>query len=326
MISQKATALCIYEILKQYSDENHILTTDMLRKKMKMIYDVDMDRRTIYRCIDALREMNIEISDYQSNHEGYFLMDRAFELSQVRLLCDAVAQSDMIKEETGKAIMKKLIDTQSIFQGRMLQKTVFIKGENGIANKSVFYNIDALNTAINQGCKVSAVLLEYGLNNELVEREDSPIVISPYATLWTAGNYYILGKIEGMDQLSHIRIDRMRDIYPLEQGVDMFFGGINPNQYAKEKILLNGETPVHYDITCDNSLWQEIAEKFGTDASVLHGMELCGSKIKVRIHTIPSKMRDFVMTHLCACNVIAPKGFREEIQQIVMEAYKNYWK
>lgn len=32
MISQKATTLCIYEILKKYSDEHHVLTTDKSEK------------------------------------------------------------------------------------------------------------------------------------------------------------------------------------------------------------------------------------------------------------------------------------------------------
>ena len=42
--------------------------------------------------------MEIEIEGYQDNREGYYLIDREFELSEVRLLCDAVAASDMIKE------------------------------------------------------------------------------------------------------------------------------------------------------------------------------------------------------------------------------------
>lgn len=51
----------------------------------------------------------------------------------------------------------------------MLQKTVFVKSEKKILSKQLFYNIDALNVAINQGCKVSAKLLEYGVNQELEE-------------------------------------------------------------------------------------------------------------------------------------------------------------
>ena len=128
--------------------------------------------------------MEIEIEGYQDNREGYYLIDREFELSEVRLLCDAVAASDMIKEETGKVIIKKLIDSQSIFQGRMLQKTVFVKSEKKIISKQLFYNIDALNVAINQGCKVSARLLEYGEDQKLVEVQDGNIVFSPYVTIW----------------------------------------------------------------------------------------------------------------------------------------------
>ena len=325
MISQKATALCIFEILKKYSDEQHVLTTDKIREKLKVIYDVDMERRAVYRNIEALRSMGIEINDYKDNYEGYYLMEREFELAEVRLLCDAVAQSEIIKEETGKEIIKKLINTQSIFQGRMLQKTVFVKTGSRIPNKQVFYNIDALNAAINQGCKVSVKLLQYGMDKELVERKESPIIISPYVTLWAAGNYYILAKEEGADELTHFRIDLLKDIYLLERGVDMIFGGINPEQYAIRKILLSGEEKDRYEIQCGPELWQEIADRFGVDVELLHGGSKRESEIKVRIHTTPSVMRSFVMEHLCDCEVIAPKRFRDMIQKTVMDAYKKYW-
>lgn len=325
MISQKATALCIYEILKTYSDEYHILTTDKIREKLKIIYDVELERRAVYRNIEALRSMGIEINDYKDNYEGYYLMEREFELSEIRLLCDAVSQSAMITEETGKKIIKKLIDTQSIFQGRMLKKTVFVKSTGRIPNRQVFYNIDTLNTAINQGCKVSVRLLEYGTNQELTERKDSPVIISPYATLWAAGNYYILAKNEASDLLTHFRIDMLKDICLLETGVDMIFGGINPGQYAAAKIILKGETKEHYSITCPPSLWQEIADVFGTDAALLQKSGQWDSSLKVRIYTIPSQMRSFVMSHLTECEVTAPKRFRDEIQETVLAAYKMYW-
>ena len=41
--------------------------------------------------------MGIEIAGYQYKREGYFLIDREFELSVIRLLCDAVAASDIDK-------------------------------------------------------------------------------------------------------------------------------------------------------------------------------------------------------------------------------------
>ena len=75
---QKATILCLYEVLKKYSDENHLLSTEKIREKLKIIYDVDMERRAVYRNIEALRSMGIEIEGYQENREGYYLMDRKY--------------------------------------------------------------------------------------------------------------------------------------------------------------------------------------------------------------------------------------------------------
>lgn len=75
----------------------------------------------------------------------------------------------------------------------------------------------------------------------------------------------------------------------------------------------------------NTQLWQEIADLFGTDATLLHNRNHFEPNIKIRIHTIPSKMRSFVMTHLCDCEVTGPKRFRDEIQKAVMDAYKKYW-
>ena len=323
MISQKATILCVYEILKKYSDENHMISAEKIREKLKVIYDVDMERRAIYRNIDALRSMGIEIEGYTDNREGYYLIDRTFEPSEVRLLCDAVAASDMIKEETSREIINKLIDTQSVFQGRMLQKTVYVKEKQKIVNKQLFYNIDTLNIAINQGCKVAVHLLEYNMDIELVESERGTVVISPYATMWAFGDYYILAKPEDEEELTHYRIDYLKDIVILERNVDMIFGGVNPAQYAEKFIYQNGENIERYDIECDKALWNSLAEAFGNQISVIRNED---SKVVVKIRCIPSVMRKWVLEHLDRCEVVAPKHFRDEIQKTVMEAYKKYWR
>ena len=323
MISQKATILCVYEILKKYSDENHMISAEKIREKLKVIYDVDMERRAIYRNIDALRSMGIEIEGYTDNREGYYLIDRTFEPSEVRLLCDAVAASDMIKEETSREIINKLIDTQSVFQGRMLQKTVYVKEKQKIVNKQLFYNIDTLNIAINQGCKVAVHLLEYNMDIELVESERGAVVISPYATMWAFGDYYILAKPEDEEELTHYRIDYLKDIVILERNVDMIFGGVNPAQYAEKFIYQNGENIERYDIECDKALWNPLAEAFGNQISVIRNED---SKVVVKIRCIPSVMRKWVLEHLDRCEVVAPKHFRDEIQKTVMEAYKKYWR
>lgn len=323
MISQKATILCVYEVLKKYSDENHMISAEKIREKLKAIYDVDMERRAIYRNIDALRSMGIDIEGYTDNREGYYLIDRTFEPSEIRLLCDAVAASDIIKEEASKEIIGKLIETQSVFQGRMLQKTVYVKEKQKILNKQLFYNIDTLNIAINQGCKVGVRLLEYNMDMELVENAKGMIVISPYATMWASGNYYILAKPEDGEDLTHYRIDYLKDIVILERNVDMIFGGVNPTQYAERFIFQKGESMERYDIECNKSIWNLIAETFGHNATVIRSEN---EKVFIKIKSIPSVMKEWILAHSNQCEVIAPKHFRDEIQKAIMEAYKIYWR
>lgn len=321
MINQKATILCVYEILKKYSDENHIISADKIKEKLKLIYDVDMERRAIYRNIDALRSMGIDIEGYADNRTGYYLIDREFEPSEIRLLCDAVAASDMIKEDVSKAIIGKMIETQSIFQGRMLQKTVYVKNKQKVLNKQLFYNIDTLNIAINQGCKVAVQLLEYNTDIELVNVDKGAIVISPYVTMWASGNYYVIAKPELGEELKHYRIDHLKDIMILERNVDMIFGGINPSQYAERFIFQRGEFIERYDLECDKELWQQLVERFGSNITALREEP---EKITVKIKCIPSEMKEWVLAHLNQCEVIAPKNFRDEIQKEVMAAFKKY--
>lgn len=320
MISQKATILCLYEVLKKYSDEEHIISTDKIREKLKIVYDIDMERRAIYRNIDALRSMGIDIEGYTDNREGYYLIDREFEVSEVRLLCDAIAASDMVKEEQSKEIIKKLIQTQSIFQGRMFQKTVYVKQDKKSSSRNIFYNIDTLNVAINQGCKVSIKLLKYGL--EGTKREEI-LIISPYATVWAKGNYYVIGKREDTEMLTHYDVDKIEDILILEYGIDMIFGGFNPTQYAKKYIYQNGEDEGNYELRCKFSLWDDIRSSFGEKVLLQSKSE---DELGIKIKAIKSDIKHFVMNHISECEVVKPKSFREEIQLEVMEAYKKYWK
>lgn len=68
-------------------------------------------------------------------------------------------------------------------------------------------------------------------------------------------------------------------------------------------------------------MWQEIAESIGHDVMVSKRNK---DKITVRIHTIPSVMRKWIMSNLSRCEVIGSKHFRDEIQMEIMEAYRKY--
>lgn len=71
------------------------------------------------------------------------------------------------------------------------------------------------------------------------------------------------------------------------------------------------------------SIRDVLVEAFGSNMTV---MKADNDTVWVKIKCIPSIMREWVLAHGSRCEVLAPKHFRDEIQNAVMESYKKYWK
>ncbi len=57
MLTEKAIAICLLEVLSEFSDENHILSTSELTNKIDQLYGLKPDRRTIYSALETLVEL-----------------------------------------------------------------------------------------------------------------------------------------------------------------------------------------------------------------------------------------------------------------------------
>ena len=59
MLTDKAITMCLLEILKEYSDEEHQLTMKEILSKMESNYGLRPDRRTIYSAVATLMDLGI---------------------------------------------------------------------------------------------------------------------------------------------------------------------------------------------------------------------------------------------------------------------------
>ena len=90
MLTEKSNAICLLEVLKEYSDAEHILPMREIIAKMQSLYGIKIDRRTVYGAVVLLIELGYDVSLYEDNGVGYYLRDRELEPSEVLLLTDAV--------------------------------------------------------------------------------------------------------------------------------------------------------------------------------------------------------------------------------------------
>ena len=108
MLTDKAITMCLLEILKEYSDEEHQLTMKEILSKMESNYGLRPDRRTIYSAKATLIDLGYDVSTYEDNGKGYCLRERDFEQSEVLLLADAVYSFPFISATQSKRLVDKL--------------------------------------------------------------------------------------------------------------------------------------------------------------------------------------------------------------------------
>ena len=100
------TLLYILDILREYSDENHLLTQQNIIDKLKAIYLIDIERKTISSTIDLLIEYGYDIIKNPSG--GYYLNERDFNENEIKYLND-INPNELMKKLSKYKIDKMLI-------------------------------------------------------------------------------------------------------------------------------------------------------------------------------------------------------------------------
>ena len=74
LYEKNGNILYILNILKKYSDADHMLSVAEMQRKIKEIYDVEIDPRTIRRNINLLKyKLDYDISKRDDNGKGNYL-------------------------------------------------------------------------------------------------------------------------------------------------------------------------------------------------------------------------------------------------------------
>ena len=84
----------------------------------------------------------------------YHVVERQFELPELKLLVDAIQASKFITERKSNALIKKLEKMVSRYDAVKLQRQVYVSGRIKTMNESIYYNVDAIHGAISGDRKI----------------------------------------------------------------------------------------------------------------------------------------------------------------------------
>ena len=199
----------VYQILSEYTDGDHALAMGELLRLLRTEYGLRCDRRAVYAALDKLRAVGCHIPEYQDDGEGYRLLSRSLEPSEVRLLSDAVSALPSVSQRQCERLLKKLGHGLSRWQREQCRPLVIGTPWRG-ANRETFLSVEVLEEAISHRCQVRFQYMEYGLDKQLHPRRERPYQVSPYGLCFANGNYYLVCRYQEAENLSHYRVDRIQ--------------------------------------------------------------------------------------------------------------------
>lgn len=258
---QKSKLVTLLRILEQRTDENHRLNVPQLVQLLEN-QGILAERKSIYSDIDTLRSLGYDIQLQRGRGGGYWMASRAFELSELKLLVDAVQSSSVISARTSKRIIHKLEALCSDYEGTQLQRQVYVDGRPKADSRTLLYSIDALHTAISAGR-----LVQFRYKN------NSTWTVSPWQLAWEGGCYYLIAYQDEKDpsNIRNYRVDRMSYVKVLDRprrGKEAFAAFDLPS-YLRKHFNMFGGPEYRVTLRCTADLEAAMRDRFGQDTLFL---------------------------------------------------------
>lgn len=273
---QKQKLLYIQKILLEKTDENHGLTINEIIRELSS-YGINAERKSIYDDLRILETYGMDICSEKSKTVRYYVASRDFQISELKLLVDAIQSSKFITEKKSLELIKKLESLAGENEAKQLQNQVVISNRIKTPNETIYYNVDRLHDAISRNRAVEFYYTQWKLNLGAVEKltlerrhGGERYRVSPWALCWDDENYYLIAFDERSEQIRHYRVDKMENIELTDSkrmGTQQF-GEINLAQYSRSTFGMFAGESVMVTLSVDNSFAGIIADRFGKNVFI----------------------------------------------------------
>lgn len=269
--NQKLKLYHLAKIMVEKTDEDHYLTMPEILEHLKR-YDVSAERKTIYKDLEDLRHLGIEVvgePDGKSFH--YHVVNHQFELPELKLLVDAIQSSKFITAKKSNELIKKLEGFVSEYEAKQLQRQVFVSERIKTMNESIYYNVDAIYNAIAEDKKIRFQYFQWNIKKEMELRHGGAYYhISPWGLSWEDENYYLVGYDSEAGKIKHYRVDKMLHIRLSDDEREGLasFEKFDMAVYAKKSFGMFGGKEEKVKLFMHNRLAGVIVDRFGKDITM----------------------------------------------------------
>ncbi len=322
MAEKKYSAFALLDILINYSDEDHILSAKDIQKYLLDLYDLDLERRTIYSNLEILEQAGYILSKYDDNGVGYYLEERDFDKSEILLLCNAIHSSHFISSKQSDILIKKLLSNLSKYQQKEFRDNVYMPNPQKTPNKELMYTISTISEAIRDKKVLRFTYTKYNKDKELVARRDEPYYVEPrYIVYADTRPYLIATNAKHRESFTHYRLDRIKNAYITEEKYPPLPKTSDAYEYARNKLFMfSGEIkPITFK--CAERIIDQMIDIFGTNIIFVPTKD---NTFSITINTSETGAIFLAQQYLDAIEIIEPKALRKKFKEELNKAIKRY--
>ena len=323
--NQKLKCLYLRQFLLENTDEAHPVTVSQMIDYLAR-HDIAAERKSIYDDIDGLRSYGLDIEYRKAQDGGYFIANREFQLPELKLLVDAVQSSKFLSLRKSNELIAKLEKLARRHEAQALRRQVYVTHRIKNMNESIYYNVDALHSAIAAGSRITFRYFDWDMNGKKKYRhEGKRYRISPWALLWDDENYYLVGYDAEHAERRHYRVDKMESITQTgeERLGKELFAGFDPAAYSRKVFGMYGGEPQKVTLRFESSMSNIVFDRFGRELILTPDRE---GGFTVTVEVVPSPQFFAWLTGLGApVKILSPQPIVQQFcdyLQSVLDAYR----
>lgn len=265
---QKVKLLKIMEILRRETDEDHLLKTGDICKRL-VAMGITCDRRTLHIDMKDLNDQGYEIMSELVDHErAYYVADRNFDIPELKILIDAVQAASFITDKKTTELIDKIADLGGGNRADVLKSSLVNFNTRKHTNESVFYVVDRLEDAILKNKKVIFKYFDIDENGERIYRKNGHhYKAEPVTLIFSEDNYYMLSYYSAKKSTTNYRIDRMESVEIIDEDISETAKELRGNVagYTGSVFKMYKGEPTEITLQFSNELLGPVYDKFGED-------------------------------------------------------------
>ena len=320
---KKLALIRIWQILKENSDYDHPMTQEDIATKLENEYGIVIERKAVSRNISLLKESGVEI---ESRRAGSYLDRRDFEDSELHMLIDGVLSSKHITARHSKDLIDRICSLSNKYFRSSVKHIHSVNDWSKTDNQALFYNIELIDAAIEEGKQIHYDYNKYGIDKKL--HKTSQQYVSPYLMILHNQRYYLMAYSEYWHNIVFHRLDRITNMTIIDRkatpikNVPGYENGINYKELSSTMPYMYSDQPEHIDFIADEGIIDQIVDWFGNDVRIMNSND--EGKVRVSVKASPTAMEFWAMQYINHVEILSPEPLRIRMREVLNNGLKKY--